>query len=77
MATINIWQQFKSLIPEGRKTVVTVVTVNGSGTCLVRLRNGDLITVKGGTATEGQKMFIEKGEIKGGAPNLEFYEAEV
>ncbi|AMO55832.1 hypothetical protein [Endozoicomonas montiporae] len=32
MATTNIWQQFKSLIPEGVKTVVMITTHNNNGT---------------------------------------------
>ncbi|USE37173.1 hypothetical protein [Endozoicomonas sp. SCSIO W0465] len=43
MATTNIWQQFKSLIPEGARTVVTITNNNGDGTNSATLRDGTSI----------------------------------
>ena len=40
MATTNIWQQFKSLIPEGARAIVIISTNNGNGTSTVTLRDG-------------------------------------
>ena len=40
MATTNIWQQFKSLIPEGARIVVTIIANNGNGTSKAKLRDG-------------------------------------
>ena len=77
MATTNIWQQFKALIPEGVRIAVTIIANNGNGTSQAELWNGSVITVKGESVTVGEKAFIQGGEIKGTAPSLPHYEAEV
>ncbi|MGI9279906.1 MAG: hypothetical protein ACR2PX_09770 [Endozoicomonas sp.] len=77
MATTNIWQQFKSLIPEGMRIVVTITAKNGNGTSQARLRDGSIVTVKGESVGVGQKAFVQGGEVKGTAPELAQYEAEV
>ncbi|WP_067582855.1 hypothetical protein [Endozoicomonas ascidiicola] len=77
MATINIWQQFKALIPEGVRFVATVTANNGNGTSQVALRDASVITIKGESISAGQKAFIQDGEVKGTAPELAQYEVEV
>ncbi len=77
MATTNIWQQFKALIPEGVRIVATITANNGNGTSQAELRDGPVITVKGESAIPGQKAFIQNGEIKGIAPALPQYEIEI
>ncbi|WP_299733366.1 hypothetical protein [uncultured Endozoicomonas sp.] len=77
MATINIWQQFKALIPEGVRFVATVTANNGNGTSQVALRDGAVVTVKGESVIVGQKAFIQDGEIKGTAPSLAQFEVRV
>ncbi|MBO9484595.1 hypothetical protein [Salinisphaera sp. G21_0] len=77
MATTNIWQQFKALIPEGVRIVATITANNGNGTSQATLRDGSVITVKGGAVSSGQKVFIQDGEIKDTAPSLAQYEVEV
>lgn len=32
MATTNIWQQFKALLPDGVQVVATIIANNGNGT---------------------------------------------
>ncbi len=59
MATTNIWHQFKSLLPEGARTIVTITANNGNGTSIGTLRDGTVVVVKGA------------------APELAQYEAEV
>ncbi|WP_257279644.1 hypothetical protein [Endozoicomonas sp. ISHI1] len=76
-ATTNIWQQFKSLIPEGSKVIATITSLNGSGTSQAELRDGSIMTVKGESLGVGQKAFIQGGEVKGAAPDLAQYEASV
>ena len=76
MATTNIWQQFKALLPEGVRVVATVKANNGNGTSQAELRDGSVITVKGEVSV-GEKVFIQDGEIKGAAPDLAQYEVEV
>lgn len=77
MATTNIWQQFKALIPEGVRVVATVTANNGNGTSQATLRDGSVITVKGESVGVGEKVFIQRGEIKAVAPSLAQYEVEV
>ena len=76
MATTNIWQQFKALIPEGTRVVATITANNGNGTSQAELRDGSVITVKGEVSV-GEKVFIQDGEVKGAAPDLAQYEVEV
>ncbi len=77
MATTNIWQQFKALIPEGVRVVATIIANNGNGTSQAELRNGSIIIIKGESESLGEKVFVQDGEIKGTAPNLAQYEVEV
>ena len=77
MATTNIWQQFKALLPEGSRIVAIIKANNGNGSSQAELRDGSIITVKGETVAEGQKAFIQNGEIKGTAPDLAQYEVNV
>lgn len=64
MTTTNIWQQFKTLIPEGVRNLATITANNGNGTSQAELRDGSEIT-KGQSAGDGEKAFIQDGEIKG------------
>ncbi|USE34193.1 hypothetical protein [Endozoicomonas sp. SCSIO W0465] len=41
------------------------------------LKDGSVITVNGESVSVGEKVFIEKGEIKDTAPSLAQYEVEV
>ena len=77
MATTNIWQQFKALIPQGARVVATITANNGNGTSQAELRDGSVITIKGESIGVGEKAFIQDGEIKGAAPDLAQYEREV
>lgn len=77
MATTNIWQQFKALIPEGVRSVVAITVHNGNGTSQATLRDGSVITVKGESVAVGEKAFIQDGEVKGTAPGLALYEMGV
>ncbi|WP_256491710.1 hypothetical protein [Endozoicomonas sp. SCSIO W0465] len=40
MATTNIWQQFKALIPEGIRVVATIAANNGNDTSQAELKDG-------------------------------------
>ncbi|WP_067521844.1 hypothetical protein [Endozoicomonas ascidiicola] len=77
MATTNIWQQFKALVPEGVRVVATITTNNGNGTSQVELQDGSVITVKGESVAGGQKVFVQNGEMRGAAPSLAQYEVEI
>lgn len=77
MATTNIWQQFKSLIPEDVRVVAKIAAHNGNGTSRAELRSGTVVTVKGESVEIDKNAFIQGGEVKGAAPELAQYEAEV
>ena len=77
MATTNIWQQFKALIPEGSRMIVTITAQNGNGTSTATLRDGTSLTVQGEGVQVGSKAMIEDGAIKTQVPDLASYEAEV
>ncbi len=77
MATTNIWQKFKALIPEGSRTIVSITANNGNGTSQAQLRDSSTVTVKGESVQAGQKAFVQGGEIKCTAPELAQYEVEV
>ena len=77
MATTNIWQKFKSLIPEGARTIVTITANNGNGTSNATLRGGSSILVQGESVEPGSKAMIEGGTIKSQVPDLPVYESSV
>ena len=77
MATTNIWQRFKSLIPEGVRTIVTVTSNNGNGTSTVTLRDGTTMTVQGESVPAGNKALVEGGAVKTQVPDLPGYESTV
>ena len=77
MATTNIWQQFKSLIPEGARTIITITANNGNGTSTATLRDGTVITAQGESVAVGKKAIMEGGRIRSEVPDLDSYEASV
>ena len=77
MVTTNIWQPFKALISGGTRTAVTITANNGNGPSQAQLRDGSVVTVKGESVGVGQTAFVQGGEVKGTAPELVQYEAEV
>ena len=77
MATTNIWQKFKALIPDSPRFVVTIAAHNGDGTSRGTLRNGVSVQVKGESVAVGEKAFVVGGEITGAAPGLAQFDVEV
>ena len=77
METINIWQQFTALIPEGLRVAATITANNGYGKNQAELRVGTTIIVKGESIPIGQETFIQHNEIKVTAPTLAQFEANV
>ncbi len=77
MATTNIWQQFKLLIPEGARTIATITSNNGDGTSTAILRDGASIRVQGETVAAGSNALVQDRVVKSELPALAVYEAEV
>jgi len=64
----NLYQQFRSLIPDPPLQVGTVIATNG-GVATVQMPGGGLLKARG-TALVGQKVFVRDGVIEAIAPNL-------
>lgn len=57
--------------------VVTIVSHQANGTSRARQRDGRVVTVSGTSVGVGERAFVKGGEVKGTAPDLPQYEAEV
>ena len=64
----NLYQQFRSLLPDPPLQVGTVIATNG-GVATVQMPGGGLLKARG-TALLGQKVFVRDGVIEAIAPNL-------
>ena len=64
----NLYQQFRSLLPDPPLQVGTVLATNG-GVATVQMPGGGLLKARG-TALVGQKVFVRDGVIEAIAPNL-------
>ena len=64
----NLYQQFRSLLPDSPLQVGTVIATNG-GVATVQMPGGGLLKARG-TAIVGQKVFVRDGVIEAIAPNL-------
>ena len=64
----NLYQQFRSLLPDPPLQVGTVIGTNG-GVATVQMPGGGLLNARG-TAVTGQKVFVRDGVIEAIAPNL-------
>lgn len=64
----NLYQQFRSLLPDPPLQVGTVIATNG-GVATVQMPGSGLLKARG-TALVGQKVFVRDGVIEAIAPNL-------
>ena len=67
----NLYQQFRSLLPDPplQVGVVTAVTEETGGVVTVQLPGGGLIRARG-TAQVGQNVFVRDALVQALAPNL-------
>lgn len=71
--TINPWQKFRGLIPDGARTYGTVASVDtGSNTSVVTLQSGDQVIVKGSGQSVSTRVLVVDGEIRGSVPSLPY-----
>jgi len=76
--TVNPWQKFQSLLPDGARTYGTIATINTTAnTSLVTLQNGDQLNVKGSAHGIGDRVLIADGEIRQKVPTLPFTSIEL
>jgi hypothetical protein len=64
----NLYQQFRSLLPDPPLQVGTVIEVTG-GVVTVQLPGGGLLKARG-NAQAGQKVFVRDAVVEAIAPNL-------
>lgn len=64
----NLYQQFRSLLPDPPLQVGTVIGTNG-GVATVQMPGGGLLKARG-IALVGQKVFVRDGLIEAIAPKL-------
>jgi len=78
MSTTNIWARFKRLFPDAPLQIGTVLSVDiQTGTSMVQLIGGGILTVRGTSIASGKKAFVRDGLIEGAAPDLPGVEIEV
>lgn len=77
MATTNIWQKFRGLLPTGTKVIVTIKNIHPNGTAQAYLRNGTVIIVQGEGLEIGQRYFAVDRKVQSVAPALDYFEVEV
>lgn len=73
----NQYTQFFDLFPKDELAVGQVITQYADGTSLLEMPAGGQVIVRGTTVAVGKNAFIQQGEIKGEAPNLNVIEIEV
>lgn len=74
---MNVWSQFKKLLPSQALQAGEVIALHTDGTCTVRLPDGRELKVLGTTVPVGSMAFVRGGELVGPAPSLPVYYVEV
>lgn len=69
MLSVNPWQKFRSLLPFGRRTVLTIVSDNGDGTVRAQTNGGATVIAKG-AGSSGQRVLVVDGEVRQVLPAL-------
>ena len=67
---MNLFNQFKKLLPTQHLLVGEVVSHNADGTSTVNLPSGATIRARGQGVAVNDNAFVRDGEIAGQAPNL-------
>lgn len=68
--SLNIYSQFKSLLPSSPVSSVYVSTVLTNGNSQVITSDGVTITVRGDSVAAGNRAYVKDGVITGIAPNI-------
>lgn len=77
---MNVWTQFRKLLPSETEYVGEVQSVNADGTLIVELPDGGVLKVLPGAieAREGDQVLIRGGEVVSVlSPALSVYQIEV
>jgi hypothetical protein len=74
---MNLFRQFRKLLPADPLLVGTVTAHNADGTSDVQLPGNQTIRVRGQGVAVGVRAFVQGGEIRGAAPALPLSTVEV
>jgi hypothetical protein len=67
---VNLYRQFRQLIPDEPLLVGEVLSHEADGTSAVELPGGAIIRARGQTVAVANKAFVRGGVIEGEAPDL-------
>lgn len=68
MSDMNLFRQFRALLPNERRLYVEVVLVRNNGTIVVRTPEGRQFTVQGEGVPVGSFAFVKGDRLEGPAP---------
>lgn len=74
---MNLWTQFRQLLPESPLLVGIVLSLNADGTSTVQLPDGANIQAQGQLVAESAKAFVRGGKVEGQAPDLPVFNVTV
>ncbi|MGB5854272.1 MAG: hypothetical protein WBH20_03265 [Oceanisphaera sp.] len=74
---MNLFQQFKKLLPPEEQTEVGTVLASANGHTTLQTFSGGIVKVKGEGVAVGSKAFFRAKELAGPAPDLPVFEVEV
>ena len=74
---MNLWAQFRALLPADPLVVVEIIAHNLDGTSTVTTPEGGVMRVLGQGVAVGLRAFVRSGAVEGEAPTLPVYTAEV
>ncbi len=75
--SINLWAQFKAILPGDQLLIGKVTAINTDGTSQITLPGGAKLTARGTTVAVGSNAWVRGGAIEGEAPALTSVEIEV
>jgi len=75
--SINLWAQFKAILPGDPLLIGTVTALNNDGTSRITLPGGAKLTVRGSGVALGSNAWIRAGKIESEAPTLPTVEIEI
>ena len=77
MATTNPWKEFQGLLPKPRRMIGIVLSYNGVGASIIKLRDGSLLTVRGLGVEVGKKVLVENREVVREVPDLPIHQVQI
>lgn len=73
----NLWAMFTGMLPGDPTLIGTVLSHTADGYSILEMPGGGVMKAKGISVTTGKKVFVQGGEVRGEAPELEYFEVTV